>query len=133
MKDKLKISLSLVKYVVVGVSAFLVEYISFLVLFRQLGLSIVGANILSFVFGLMSSFILNRLWTFNDASHRHKTTKQFGMYTLLAVINLALTIAIVQVLVNLDIRADISKLLAMVVTSLWNFILFKLVIFRYQD
>ncbi len=132
-KAKQLVTKSLVKYLVVGVSAFVVEYLTFLVLYKAVLMPVIVSNGLSFLTGLLTSFSLNRIWTFNAKQHQHTKSRQLQMYVLLAAVNLLLTILLVQVFIAIGIAPGISKLVAMVATSCWNFVLFKLAIFKYDD
>ncbi len=122
---------SFVRYVLVGGVAFVIEYASFYALFIGLGMMLVVANALSFCLGLLTAFLLNRAWVFGTHDYSKKAVHQFGFYITLAGINLLLTLAIVAVLKRLGVEPTIGKLLAMVITSSWNFILLKLLVFTH--
>ena len=75
--------------------------------------------------------MLNRAWAFNSQQYSKKATHQFGFYVILATFNLLLTLAIVAALKLLGIEPTIGKIIAMIVTSLWNFVLLKFVVFSH--
>jgi putative flippase GtrA len=119
----------LLKYLTGGVGAFLLEYSSFYGLYYGLKWPLYVANSFSFILGLLTSFSLNRLWTFRHKSYHKKTGHQFSLYVGLALTNLLLTNILVQSFVHFGINPKIGKLVAMVITSVWNYALFKMVIF----
>jgi putative flippase GtrA len=126
---------SLIRFLVVGLCAFGVEYGSFYGFYASLHWRLYIANSISFILGLITSFTLNRLWTFksSDAQYHKKAAHQFSYYAVLAAINFLLTNLIVEGLVSLSLNAQIAKLVAMVTTSLWNYFLFKFIIFNHQS
>lgn len=122
---------SFTKYLGVGVTAFLVEYFSFSFLLST-GLRLAYANSLSFILGLLTSFLLNKYWAFRVHTHAKRTHHQLAIYIGLALLNLILTNLIVELMVGLNISAKVAKLLAMVITSTWNYVIFKIIIFKYK-
>jgi len=125
---------SLSKFLVSGLTAFAVEYGSFYEFYVGLHWHLYLANSLSFILGLLTSFTLNRQWTFGHGiDYKKKTTHQFGYYALLAAINFALTNLIVELLATVTVNPRFGKLIAMVITSLWNYTLFKRVIFTHRS
>lgn len=119
----------LARFIATGGSAAVVEYIAFIILHR-LGLHILVANSLSFACGLIVSFCLNRFWVFRS---RDNVSTQFGMYAVLAVINLCISDALIWVAVNkLSMRALIAKLITMVLVAIWNYVIYTRIIFRHR-
>lgn len=127
------LTIKFVRYLVVGGSAFIMEFLSFIALYQHIKLILVLSNAISFCIGLLTSFVLNRLWTF-AAKHKfkHTTSKQLNMYVSLALINLIATLMIVQILKSVGLEANTSKLIAMCLTSIWNFAIFKIYIFKHS-
>ena len=121
------------KYLTSGIGAFAVEYISFYCLYRFSATYLIVANAISFLLGLSTSFILNKTWTFNSKTFEHGTTRQFNMYVTLALINLVATLVLVEVFKSIGIKPEAGKLLAMVLTSIWNYIVFQRIIFKHQN
>lgn len=126
------LSLHLTKYLVAGCAAFAAEYLSFYVMISSFGVALYVANTLSFCIGLMTSFLLNRLWTFGGKQYSKGASHQLSFYIILATANLMLTNLLVAIFTNAGINPKIGKLIAMIVTSSWNFILFKYIIFRHK-
>jgi putative flippase GtrA len=123
------------RYVLVGGGAFITEYGSFYVLFAVLHMRLLLANGISFCLGLGISFVLSRVWTFQhqEKVYQKKTAHQFSFYMTLSLINLGLTLLLVSYFKHLGIDPRIGKLLAMAITSLWNFMLLKHFIFNHAE
>lgn len=122
-------------YIVVGLLAFFVEYVSFLGLLNILhvsyGLSV--AQTISFSVGLLVSFLGNRNYTFNtkDASYRHSKKHQAVRYVTLAITNLLITNALIYIFVDqLLIMPMVAKVIVMFLIIPWNYILFRSFIFK---
>ena len=122
-------SKKLARYLMVGGTAFIVEYGSFLVFYKFLGVQVYVANSISFCLGLGVSFMLNRSWTFNSGNFKRRGHHQLALYASLALINLGLTNIIVGLLKQAGISPTIGKIMAMLSIVCWNFIIFKLIIF----
>lgn len=117
------------KYLIAGGSAFLLEYLTFIILNGISGF-LVLANIVSFAVGFFFSFILHRKWTFSGQQH-HNTHTQLFFYLLLALVNIILTSFLIGGMVNiLYIPASIAKLLCMGLVIVWNFVLLNKMIFK---
>lgn len=121
------------RYLIVGSSAFVVEYGTFYLMYYLFHWHLILANSLSFILGLLTSFILSRIWTFYGQDYKNKLHAQFGMYISIALLNLLLTNLIVSWLKYADLAPKFGKLFAMVFTSLWNYLLFKRIIFTKAD
>ncbi len=114
-------------YLFAGITAFIVEYGTFYVMI-SLKWPLIIANSLSFLLALGTSFILNRKWTFGHKAYSKGSSFQLGSYVTLAGINLLLTNLLVGLFVHMGIVPMIGKLMAMIITSLWNFFIFKMFI-----
>ena len=129
---KLLLKHPFVRYVLSGLTAFAVEYVSFYVMFEQFKVMVLVANAFSFCLGLLVAFGLNRAWAFSAPDdYSKKATHQFGFYMTLAVINLFLTLGIVGVLRRFGVDPVIGKFIAMVITSSWNFLILKFWVFSH--
>jgi len=122
-----------VRYLVVGGAAFVVEYSSFYVLFSVFNWAVWLANGVSFLLALLTSFACNRAWTFGAKTYSKRTTQQLGLYITLAFINLLLTLGLVQIMVSLGASAKLAKFTAMLITSAWNFLIYKFLIFTHKQ
>ncbi len=118
------------RFLLVGTLAFCVEFFSFFVGFNVLRMPLIVANSLSFILGLLTSFTLNRIWTFHRRNYKNRIPHQFAYYIALAGVNLILTNIIVETLHAFGVEPNIGKLIAMGVTSLWNFFIYRSFVFK---
>lgn len=122
-------------YGLVGGLAFLVEYLSFILLLNiaPAPYTLMIAQSISFCLGLTVSFAGNRFFTFNDINqtYAHNVQRQAGLYLTLAFANLVLSNIIIYLLVHgFSVIPSISKLVVMVMVVLWNYIIFNKLIFK---
>jgi putative flippase GtrA len=88
---------------------------------------------ISFWIGLLISFVLQKLVTFNDKRMHHKILlPQILAFSLLVAFNFSFTIA-ATALLSPPLPAVISRTLALGVTVIWNFYLYKTRIFKRDD
>lgn len=132
---KIKAKKRIIVYALVGISAFLAEYFSFILLLGMIPppYSLVIAQTISFGFGLTVSFAGSRLFTFNDTNttYAHSIYRQISSYIVLALINLLLSNIAIYVMVHYLLTAPfIAKLLVMSMVVIWNFLIFKKLIFK---
>lgn len=129
----------ILKYSAAGGLAFFVEYLLFIVILSNSPTSDISlgmAQTISFCGGLLTSFTGNRLFTFKsgEARYTHTRTGQAVRYLLLAITNLLISNTVLHVLVFLlGVDPNIAKVVVMTLVALWNFILFKKVIFKTNE
>jgi len=117
------------RYIVVGGSVYVFEIAAILVA-QHLGASAVLAVGLSFWFGLVLSFVLQKLVTFSDKRLHHKVlVPQIVAFSCLVLFNFGFTI-IVTKLMEHTLPAVVTRTLAIGVSTLWNFYLYKTRIFK---
>jgi putative flippase GtrA len=75
------------KFLVVGVTGFIVDFGIFNLLLRTLNFPPVLAQAISFTSAAINNFIWNRYWTYPD-SRSKPLLRQFGMFFVLSVIGL---------------------------------------------
>lgn len=113
------------KFGIVGASGMVVHF-AVLYFFREtVGLNDFVANTLGFVTAATTNYILNRIWTFR--SHEKQVTVEYLKFILVSVIGLGInngTLWLGGKLLpdwNLDWRFYILWVIAVGVTTLWNF------------
>jgi putative flippase GtrA len=118
-----------IRYLVVGGGVYLLE-IGVIIIGQQLGLSDVWAVALAFWSGLVVSFLLQKFFTFGDMRTHHKIVlAQFIAVTLLVIWNFLFTIGVTK-LTDSFLPATVARTIALLITTLWNFQLYKTSIFR---
>ena len=121
-------SLAFLKYLLVGVTAFALDYAVFLASFVLIGLNYLMANAMGFLTGFFASFLLNRRYTFGAAGPMGGSLVR---YSLLASFSLlAGSLLMVFFVEWLSIDPAVSKVLVVALTVCWNFPLYRYVVFR---
>lgn len=117
------------RYLFIGGSVYLLELIV-IVVAQWLGASAVFAVALGFWIGLLTSFGLQKIVTFGDKRLHHQVLlPQFIAYCLLVLFNFGFTVLIAKLLANL-IPAVIIRTIALAITTIWNYYLYKTRIFK---
>ncbi|HSX06232.1 MAG TPA: GtrA family protein [Candidatus Saccharimonadia bacterium] len=117
------------RYLIVGASVYVFELIVIWVA-QAGGATPVWSVVLSFCLGTAVSFFLQKLITFGDKRmHKRVILSQALATTLLVVWNLGFSIALTKVLQNF-LPTIIIRTLALGITAIWNFYLYKTQIFN---
>jgi putative flippase GtrA len=117
------------RYLIIGGSVYLLELLVILVA-QSLGASAVAAVGLSFWIGLIVSFGLQKTITFGDKRlHSRVLVPQILAYCLLVAFNFGFTL-IVADLLSATWPAVVTRTLALGITTIWNFYLYKTRIFK---
>lgn len=122
----------LVKYGVTGASAVLTDYGTFALLFGLLKTPLFVATTCSLLAGFVVSFLLNRIWVFEahkDTAHK-SARMQVVLYVLLLSFNTGFTYIFVKGLTEVGLNAYLGKLASIGVIMVWNYIIYKKIIFR---
>src|SRR5437868_6487567 len=132
LRQRFMISTTGRRYLLVGGSVYLLELIVIIVA-QKLGASAVVAVGLSFWVGLTVSFGLQKIVTFGDRRLHHRVLiPQIIAYCLLILFNFGFTLLLTKLLVGF-IPAVATRTLALGITTLWNFYLYRTRIFRTDD
>lgn len=120
------------RYLISGAGSEVIEFVSFLILFRLTHLLILS-NSLSFLLGISSGFVFHKLWSF-AGKHRFKVRRQLVSYCFLAVFNFIM----INVLVSFGVHQvkmlpAIAKLLGMIITAIWSFVFFNKFVFQHAN
>jgi putative flippase GtrA len=117
------------RYLIIGFSVYVFELV---VIFaaQALGASAILAVGLSFWLGLLVSFFLQKLVTFGDRRMHHRILiPQLIAVALLVLFNFGFTLAVTKLLQNV-LPAVATRTLALGITTIWNFYLYKTRIFK---
>ncbi len=126
------LSSSMKRYLVVGVSVYLLE-LAIIVVAQRAGATSVEAVGLAFWIGLIISFGLQKFVTFGDKRTHHKIViAQFLAVTALVLFNFGFTLMVTKLLSHV-IPAVICRTGALAITTLWNFYLYKTRIFARSE
>ena len=114
------------KFGVVGFTGMIVDYGFFYIFMELVGLPDLVANMISFTLAATFNYILNRVWTFR--SQNKKIGKEYLNFFLISLIGLGintLTLFICKKFLftewDSNLRIYVLKLIAIAVTTIWNF------------
>ena len=124
-KDK-----ELLKYIVVGLSTVLIDFLIYKFLIKFIVIYL--AKTISFLSGTFFSYQLNRTWTFKSGK---KTLSQFIKYLIIHITSLVLNVFINSLLLNTFsknyfLSYEFSFLMATLTSAIYNFLFIKIFIFN---
>lgn len=126
------LSSELRRYISIGVSVYAVELLV-IVLAQHAGARPEQAVGLSFWLGVIASFCLQKIVTFRDRRLHHRVlVPQIIATGLLLAFNFGFTLLVTYLLAP-PLPATITRTLALGITTLWNFYLYKQKIFNNED
>lgn len=131
MKAKLRSMLSTTtgRYITVGGLVYLLELVV-IWLSETLGASSLVAVGVSFWIGLVASFLLQKLFTFGDKRTQRKVLlSQIIAVSLLVMFNFGFTLLITKLFAS-TLTTFGARTVALAITVIWNFYLYKTHIFR---
>ena len=124
---------TLVRYLIVGVISVAIDYGSLMAGYHLFGWPLAAATTTAFLLGLVANFLMTKFWTFKSAATKHtakQSAHQAVMVTMLVCFNLLVTNLVVTQLDKVHIGPEISKLVTTAMVTLWNYALYKKVIFK---
>jgi putative flippase GtrA len=117
------------RYLVIGISVYIFE-LAVIMVALACGVDAVIAVGLSFWLGLIVSFILQKFVTFRDKRTHHRILlPQIIAVSLLVLFNFGFTILLTELLVDM-LPAVVIRTMALGITIIWNFYLYKTRIFK---
>lgn len=120
MEKFLPILLKLVKFCVVGFSGMIVDFGVTWLCKEKLRWNKYLSNSLGFILAASNNYLWNRLWTFSSVDSN--ITRQWGGFLLISAIGLGLNNLIIYLLHGkLHLNFYLSKIIAIVCVTLWNF------------
>lgn len=120
------------RYVLVGGMVYVLELI-IIIIAQNMGASAVVAVALSFTIGLIVSFFLQKLFSFGDRRMHHRIiVPQAIAVGLLVVWNFCFTLGMTRLLEDL-LSPTITRTIALAITTIWNYYLYKTRIFYISD
>jgi len=117
------------RYLIIGGSVYVFE-LAVIIVAQRLGASATWAVAISFCLGTLVSFFLQKLVTFGDKRMHHRIViPQLVATVLLVVWNLSFSVLLTKLLQD-HLPAVVTRTLALGVTTIWNFYLYKTRIFK---
>ena len=126
-----------IRYVIVGITGFILEYTLFLVLRERLGIRELLSNIIVYTVIFWFNFLLNKFWSFKARNNFKRQLLYYGIlfFFNLIVGNILLFSGIRYLLVLWFGEGSwpvlyLPKILIMFFIVSWNFVLYKKVIYK---
>lgn len=135
LKKHNSIMFEFLRYLLVGGSAFLLDFIIMYVCneFVFKGQFLYISVFLGYIVGLIYNFILSCAYVFRDGFKKikDKEFKSFIIFTIIGIIGLVLTEILMFIFVDLmNINYMLSKVITGIIVVFWNYIARKIVIFK---
>lgn len=117
------------KFCLIGFSGMIIDFGTTWLLKEKAKINKYIANSTGFILAATSNYIWNRLWTFHSENPR--IAAEYLLFILISVTGLGLNNLVIYILADrLRVNFYISKLVATVVVTLWNFTMNFLITFR---
>lgn len=119
----------IIQYSITGGAWFWSGYAMFALCYSLLGLDIVPAKIISYLFGLSINFALERLWVFTGRDAQKQLDKVTVRYVILSGVNLGIDTAIVWGLAQVGVSPYIGQFVSAGFFTIWNYLWYRLWVF----
>jgi putative flippase GtrA len=128
MIDGLLVS-KFLKFCIVGTSGMVIDFGTTWVLKERVKINKYIANSAGFISAASSNYFLNRTWTFED--HNPEIATQYLSFILISFLGLGINNLIIYILNDrFKYNFYLSKLFAIAVVTIWNFLMNFLFTFR---
>lgn len=118
-----KIFRQIIKFAVVGGSAFVIDYGLMVLITEVFSINYLLSNAISFSASVIYNYILSIFWVFDVDSSKSNQCKNLVIFMVLSIIGLLINQLLMWVQVNkLNIFYMIAKIFATVVVMVYNFI-----------
>lgn len=121
--------LEIARFALVGVINTGIDLAVFTVGFYWLGLHLIVANTISYSAGTINSYLMNKYWTFAGRGVSEISTAEFSRFVLFNLGGLLLSNLAIFVFAKF-VPAIVSKLGAIGVTFVWNYVTIRRFVFR---
>lgn len=116
-----------VRYAFVGGASAAFELVVFQALYALAGIGIAPSNIIALVASTAVNFTLNRSLAFKSTAN---PARSLVLYLVLFVFNTTFSTLAITWLVGLGVHSAVAKLMTMFCIVMWNFVLYRKVIFK---
>jgi putative flippase GtrA len=121
--------LKFLKFCVVGFSGMVIDFSTTWLLKEKAKVNKYIANSIGFILAATSNYIWNRIWTFQSENSR--IAVEYFSFILISVAGLGINNLVIYLLNDrLKINFYLSKLLAIGVVTVWNFLMNFIITFR---
>ena len=127
-KDKYNLLVQIFKFFVVGVIATIIDFIIYYICYNEFEIDPLIANIISFSISVIYNYIASIKWVFDTDKNKNKTVL-FIEFISLSILGLLLTELLLFIFINvLSFNKMISKIIATIITMVFNFVTRKIFI-----
>lgn len=117
-----------VRYLITGGSAFVLEYILYMALYKWAGLDYALSMVIVYTALFAGTFVVTRKWTFRSEENPRR---QLFLYFLLFLFNVYVgNYVMMRFLVGTGVPAEIAPFLKTAMITAWNFLIYKYVIYK---
>jgi putative flippase GtrA len=117
------------KFCIVGFSGMIVDFGTTWFLKEKIKLNKYIANSTGFILAASSNYLFNRFWTFHSANLH--IASEYISFILISLVGLAINNLIIFILnEKMKINFYLSKLFAVGVVTIWNFLMNYMITFR---
>lgn len=109
------------RYLVAGTTTFLIDIGSLRLLHGVIGIALVPAVVVAYLFAFLFNFTVSRQWTFASTARRGRAHRQLVRFLVVVGINLILTVLIVAGLVGIGLNYLLAKTVAAAINACGNF------------
>jgi putative flippase GtrA len=120
------------KFAIVGVLNTGIDFVTFWILLTVTDLSLLVANSIAYIAGILNSFVWNKWWTFGEVEHHHPVHYQIALTFLVYGIGLLISNLIIAFFVNY-LPPLIAKLVAVSGTMAWSYWASRKYVFKSAD
>jgi len=128
MIDRIMI-LKFLKFCVVGLSGMIIDFGTTWLLKEKVRVNKYIANSIGFILAASSNYIWNRIWTFQSKDNR--IAVEYLSFIIISVAGLGINNFVIYILNDrLRVNFYLSKLIAIGVVTIWNFVMNFIITFR---
>ena len=131
LKDQTdKTRIQLFRYLFVGGTAFIIDFVSLFILTEFFGIYYLISAAIGFILGLIVNYFLSVTWVFNRRTLENRTF-EFGIFAVIGIVGLGLNEVFIWFFTqDLQIYYLFSKIFAAIIILFWNFFARKFTIFK---
>lgn len=120
---------TLIRFFISGITTALVQLSVLFLLTDILEIYYITSSILAFLVALLTSFNLQKRWTFKNSSSDQG--KQFIVYSVTAIVNLILNTALMYLFVDIfNIWYILSQVIVFGIIAVESFLIYRFIIFK---
>ena len=122
MKEKNKLLIQIIKFIMVGGSATILDWLLYYVLYNYLNVSPLIANVLSYSISTIYNYFMSVKCVFN-VNDKYSKKKAFTIFIILSLIGLLLSELLIYIMIDkLNMNKMLSKIISTILVMIFNFI-----------